>query len=96
MFPRHMGYEVAIVTVICTVAIFLFPAASGPYSAVHGPATALLSMRTRLRLWLRMALEAMQLTGRTLLNSFEALLIALQNALLPQSVPPERMAILRC
>ncbi len=31
--------------VLCVLAIFFFPAMEGPYSVVHGPVTALLSVR---------------------------------------------------
>lgn len=35
----------AVVAVLCVLSIFLFPAMEGPYCAVHGPVTALLSIR---------------------------------------------------
>lgn len=34
-----------VVTVLCVLTIFFFPAMQGPYSVVHGPVTALLSAR---------------------------------------------------
>ncbi len=95
MISRHLGYEVAILAVICTVAIFAFPATSGPYSAVHGPVTALLSLRMKLKLWLAMALAALQLAG-LVMPRFAAQRAAQPMILLPQSVPPEQTAILRC
>jgi hypothetical protein len=95
MIPRHLGYEVAIVAVICTVAIFAFPAASGPYSAVHGPVTALLSLRVKFKLWLAMALAAFQLAG-LVMPRLAAQRAAESMIPLPQSVPPEQIAILRC
>ncbi|MGA8869297.1 MAG: hypothetical protein WB510_20145, partial [Candidatus Sulfotelmatobacter sp.] len=61
MFPGRLGYEIAILAVICTVAIFLFPTARGPYSVVHGPVTALLGLRAKLKLWLAMDLAALRL-----------------------------------
>ena len=45
MNPRHFGYEFAIIAIICVIGIFLFPAPTGSYSAVHGPVTALRAMR---------------------------------------------------
>jgi hypothetical protein len=49
---RHrLGYEIAVLAALCILAIFLFPAVSGPYPIVHGPATALRAMRAWL-LWL--------------------------------------------
>lgn len=52
------GHPLAIVTVLCIVGIFLFPVAAGPYSAVHGPATALLAFRAAMKLRLGIALAA--------------------------------------
>ncbi len=95
MFPRHLGYEVAIVTVICTVSIFLFPAARGPYSAIYGPATALFSLRAGLTLRLLMALDAIQGVERVFLKTWEGLR-ASQNALATKFVPSEQIAVLRC
>ena len=43
------GSPLALVTVFCVLAIFFFPAASGPYSAIHGPVTALLAVRAAAR-----------------------------------------------
>ncbi len=40
-----MGCALAVVAVICVLAVFFFPAMEGPYSVVHGPVTALLSAR---------------------------------------------------
>ena len=44
----------AVVAVLCVLTIFLFPAMEGPYCAVHGPVTALLSIRASATLRLRM------------------------------------------
>jgi hypothetical protein len=64
MIPRHLGYQFTIFAIFCTVAIFVFPAGSGSYSAVHGPVTALLSLRANLKLWLGMAGAELQLARR--------------------------------
>ena len=53
--PRQLSYEFALVAILCTVALFLFPAVQGPYSAVHGPVTALLSLKAKVFLCLRLA-----------------------------------------
>jgi hypothetical protein len=44
----------AIVAVLCVLTIFFFPAMRGPYCAVHGPVTALLSIRASATLRMRM------------------------------------------
>lgn len=57
MTPRLAEYELAIVAIFCIMGIFLFPAVQGPYSAVHGPVTALQSVRSRIR-WCRTMVQA--------------------------------------
>lgn len=94
MFPRHLGYEVAILAAICTIGIFLFPSSSGPYSAVHGPVTALLSLRMQLKVWLGMTLAALHLVIPR--DDGAALRIARLNVLLSQLVPDEWSLVLRC
>jgi hypothetical protein len=48
MMRQRLEYKIAILAALCTLAIFLFPGVSGPYSIVHGPVTALRAMRARL------------------------------------------------
>ncbi len=96
MFPRDVGCEFAILAVMCTIAIFLFPAACGPYSAVHGPATALLSVRGKLKLLLTIALAALHLSTRVRPNGMARLCRAWQKILLSETVPPVEICILRC
>lgn len=95
MNPQHLGYELTIFAIFCTVAIFVFPAASGSYSAVHGPVTALLSLRAKVKLWLGMAVTALQ-SARIIPASFAGRHTAPQMILLAQSSPPEQSTILRC
>lgn len=95
MFSRHLGYEIAIVVVICTVCLFLFPTAGGSYSAVHGPVTALRSLRLRLKLWVAIALAALRLL-RLLLQDTS---VALQHArpkIEAHSLRPRQIPVLRC
>jgi hypothetical protein len=51
-------HELATVTILCILSIFLFPVATGPYSAVHGPVTALLAFRAALKIRFAMTLAA--------------------------------------
>ena len=44
----------AVVAVLCVLTIFFFPAMQGPYCVVHGPVTALLSIRASAALRMRM------------------------------------------
>ena len=45
MTVGRIGCVLAIVAVLCALTVFLFHTMQGPYSVVHGPATALLSVR---------------------------------------------------
>lgn len=94
MFPRSLGHEIAVVAVLCTIAIFFFPAASGPYSAVHGPVTSPLNLRMRLRLRLQAAMGALQFPLRNILVCCKALRATWQES--AQLVPPEQISVLRC
>jgi hypothetical protein len=95
MFPRDLGYEFAILVVICTVAIFLFPAARGSYSVVHGPVTALLTLRAKLRLWSSIALAALYVLGHIRPVRSADWLAARPQVLLSQAVTLEDISVLR-
>jgi hypothetical protein len=47
---RGVVYETSFLILICVLSLFFFPAAKGPYSAVHGPATTLQAARFSVRL----------------------------------------------
>lgn len=50
MISVRIGCELALLAVLCVLTVFLFPSMHGPYSVVHGPATALLAARAASRL----------------------------------------------
>jgi hypothetical protein len=56
MFSGRVAFELAVIAVLCVVSLFLFPAAHGSYTAVHGPVSALQSFRAAIRL--RLAIVA--------------------------------------
>lgn len=45
MTPGRLACALTVFAVLCVLALFFFPGMEGPYSAVHGPVTALLSLR---------------------------------------------------
>jgi len=45
MTLNRVGFVLALLAVFCVLAVFLCHSMQGPYSAVHGPVTALLSVR---------------------------------------------------
>ena len=50
MTSGRTGAQLAVVAVVCVLTIFLFPTMQGPYSAVHGPVSALQATRAAARL----------------------------------------------
>ena len=58
MSVRQIAAAVALLMVLCTVLLFLFQASTGPYSATHGPVTAMRPVRARLLLDFTMILSA--------------------------------------
>lgn len=45
MSPGRIACALAVVAVLSVLSIFFFPSLQGPYSVVHGPVSALLSLR---------------------------------------------------
>src|SRR5579862_6958795 len=50
MISGRTGCNLAVLAVLCVLMVFLFPGVQGPYSVVHGPATALRAARAAVRL----------------------------------------------
>ena len=95
--PSRLRRELSVVVLLCTLSIFLFPGSTGPYSAVHGPVTALLALRQALKAFWSMACAALRraplpLTQQTLL----AILASLLLAPLPAVAPQRSVTVLRC
>lgn len=51
----------AVLAILCTLAILLFPGASGPYPVTHGPVTSLRLIQAGFLLWLSIALAGLSL-----------------------------------
>ena len=64
---RH-GCEIAVLTVICVLMIFLFPLMQGPYSVLHGPVTALRAARAGVHLRLAIVQAALSSLGFHLIS----------------------------
>lgn len=62
MTPGRIACALAVLAALCVLAIFFFPSIEGPYSVVHGPVTALLSIRAAapLRVIIRAGVRAMR------------------------------------
>jgi hypothetical protein len=74
MISGRTEWALAVLAAFCVLVVFFFPALQGPYPAVHGPVTALLSLRAAARL----RLDAMR-------NSLR--LIAAPVSRIPASMP---------
>lgn len=68
MIPGRIGCELAVVTVLCVLMIFFFPVMQGPYSVVHGPATALQAARAAARLRIIIVQGALNSQGNILIS----------------------------
>ena len=68
MISGHIGCELAVLTVLCFLMIFFFPVMQGPYSAVHGPATALQAARAAARLRIIIVQGALNSLGNILIS----------------------------
>ena len=58
---RRIGREIAVFTVLSVLVIFIFPGGQGPYSVVHGPASALQAARAAASV--KVAIEQSALTS---------------------------------
>jgi hypothetical protein len=101
MTPGRVACGLALLAALCVLGIFFFPVLDGPYSAVHGPVTALLSIRAAARL--RMTIVRAGITairgwfGRVGIASATLSGTALQNAAAGLNIlPAELCVVMRC
>jgi len=67
MTSGRSASELAVLAVFCILTIFLFPVMQGPYSAVHGPVTALQAARAAARLRMAIVQSALKSSRNLLL-----------------------------
>lgn len=97
MIPSRIGCELAVLTVLCVLMIFFFPLMQGPYSVVHGPATALQAARAAARLRIVIVQGALNSMGSVLISPLVILSWMVFSQAEFRSVSlPEYNAILRC
>jgi len=97
MIPGRIGCEVAVLIVLCVLMIFFFPLMQGPYSVVHGPATALQAARAAARLQIVIMHGALNSLGDFLISPLVILSWMLLSQAEFRSVSlPENSTILRC
>lgn len=96
-----MACALAVLAVVCVLSIFFFPGIEGPYPAVHGPVTALLSLRAaaRLRMVIRAGVRAIRIPINSALFTFPQLslkaAIAIDEIFL-DTPSADNVAVLRC
>lgn len=73
MTSGRTGPELALLALVCVLTIFLFPAMQGPYSAVHGPVSALQAARAAARLRVAIVHSARKSSGYFALPALLAL-----------------------
>ena len=97
MISGRIGYELAVLAILCVLTIFFFPAMRGPYSVVYGPVTALQAARAALRVQVAMVQAAISLNGNFPISPLAVLsLMLLPTTMLEAAGSPERSTILRC
>ncbi len=96
MLSGRIASDLAIIVVVCVISIFLFPVAQGPYSAIHGPVTALQAVRAAIRV--RLSIVAAAFRRAPLLTWFFMFCpgIRLAGSDFDFSVWDECLSILRC
>jgi hypothetical protein len=95
MMPRFFRSKLALLTILCIVGLFFFPAAVGSYTSVHGPVSALLAVRAAMRVHWAMAIAGLSFP-QFLLNSWFSLDAAPQSQEVVCSSPPGLIVALRC
>jgi len=93
-FFSQFGF--AILAILCTAALFLFPAVRGSYTAVHGPVTALRSLKNKLLIWLQTGQAALYLRAGRLTRHGCCSWFPLHQVQRLRSSPSEFNSVLRC
>jgi len=93
MLRHRLGHKFALLAIVCTLGIFLFPAASGPYPSVHGPVSALRAMRAWILLLTAMTLAFADIAARPKVGSWIVLPFLLASSRLR---PHPQSSVLRC
>lgn len=95
MKTHLLGSQLAVLVLLCVTVLFFCPAPVGPYPAVHGPVTALQSIRALWKLRWSMATAALSLNLLgCLFSALVRFVVDRSNFLSAES--PGRISILRC
>ena len=91
------GREVTVLAILSVLTIFLFPSVQGPYSVMHGPATAFQAARASARLRTAIAQSALNSIGNPAISPLIVLSwMSLPDVDFPSAGLPELNDVLRC
>lgn len=90
------GCHFAVLAILCTLAIFLFPAVRGPFPATHGPATSLEITRAWQWLCLFLAVILLIHLARRIAGVAAFCFDPAHRAAAPRFLPLEELSVLRC
>jgi hypothetical protein len=97
MISRRIGCNLALLAVLGVVTVFLFPAVQGPYSAVHGPVTALQAARAAARMHGAIVQAALQRAGSHRVSPLDVLpFLSVAKAEFNSAGLVDNCTILRC
>jgi hypothetical protein len=92
----HKG-ELAVITLLCVLTIFFFPATQGPYSAVRGPVTSLSTLRSAAHLQISIAQAGSSIFDYCLISTLAVLFSTLcRPRNLQLAALPENSTLQRC
>jgi hypothetical protein len=96
MTSGRSATELAVLAVLCVLTIFLFPVMQGPYSAVHGPVTAMQAAHAAARLRFAMAWAGLKSARQAVIAFFLTLLAAESRTEFPSPNLANCASVLRC
>ena len=97
MTPSQIGAKLAVLAILCVLAVFLFPSIQRPYSAIHGPVTALQASRAAARLRIIIVQAAVTvLATQLILSRVVRSSPAREKLEVPLAAVPELNVVLRC
>ncbi len=102
MTPGRIACALAVMAIFCVLSIFFFPAmqGQGPYSVVHGPVTALLSIRAAAALRMAIVRAGLNAIGGFLCATIALVVLSGRSGwgseLLPDRLAAGCSLILRC
>ena len=94
---HRIGWEIVLLAVVSVLAIFLFPGVQGPYSVVHGPASALQAARAAVRVRIAIIQSALSSISNVVISTLIVLCwMSLSNPKFQSIGLSKYSSILRC